>query len=94
MNLSMKGRLHLANGTAEVDGQPIRTDRIHMEALAGEPAGYGVHIRLRRTVLGADLGRGQPLVIVRRVGIVLAGNELLEGRLALGAAAEIVAGCW
>ncbi len=73
---------------AEADRHPILCDLIDREPVAGQPVGHGCDVGLRRAEVSANLVGRQPLVVVGRVRIVLAGDEFLEGRLLRRVAAQ------
>ena len=59
-----------------------------MQALGREPGGEGVEIVLGGSEVSADLVGGEPLVEAGRGRVLLVAEELVEGRLAFGRAAE------
>ncbi len=58
------------------------------QAAGAEPGGERVEVGLSGTVEFANLLRGEPVMIVGRSGVLLVGEELGEGSLALGGAGE------
>ena len=81
----------------ELDHSAVRGDGFHLETLGLKPELHGVDVLLRGTEHLADLGVGEPLVIVGRGGI----RELLEVELSVGLGVgiavenqlEVVEGC-
>ena len=88
VNLGVKGGLDLGGRAAEADRHAIFCDFADRESLAGEPIGDGGNVGLGGAEVGAHLIGGEPLVVVGRVLVVLAGDEFFKGRLLGGIAAE------
>ena len=88
VNLGVKGGLDLGCSAAETDRHAIFGDFADGESLAGEPIGDGGDVGRGGTEVGAYLIGGEPLMVVGRIGVVLAGDELLKGGLLSRVAAE------
>ena len=88
VNLGVKGGLDLGGRAAETDRHAIFCDFVYGESVSGEPICDGGDVGLRGAEVGANLVGREPLVVVGRVGVVLAGHETLKGRLLSGVAAE------
>ena len=88
VNLGVEGALHLGRVAAEADGHAVFGDFTNGETVAGKPIRNGGDVDLGRAEVGADLIGSEPLVVVGRVGVVLAGDKLLKRRLLSGIATE------
>src|SRR5579863_3046434 len=84
----MEGALNLRRSSAEADGHAVFGDVADAEAVTGEPIRQGRYIGEGGTKLGADLSGLEPVMEVRRRGVVLRGDKGVEGGLLLGAARE------
>jgi hypothetical protein len=86
MDLGMEGVGHLAGIAAEVDEEAACGHAVDGESLLGEPLAYFLDVAGRWAELLIELLRGQPMVEVGGVGIVLLADEGVE-RLFAGCAA-------
>ena len=88
VNLGVEGALDLPGRAAEADGHAVAGDLRDGKSVAGEPVGDGLDVGLGGTELLADLVGREPLVVVGRVLVVLAGYVGVEGGLLRGIATE------
>src|SRR6185437_8560563 len=79
VNLGMEGGLELADGSGDVQSLVAGLDFIDGESLAGKPVFDGRDVLRRRSVLGGELRRCKPFVVIGRAGRVLLLDELAEG---------------
>ena len=83
VDLGVERPLNVRNHAAEVDPGPPLSDLLNNEPFRGQPVGDHVDCFLRWPEPLAILLRGQPPMEVRRVGVLLLGEELIQRRLLL-----------
>src|SRR6185437_3415440 len=88
VNLSVEGGTQQADGSGDIERLPARFDAVHGEALAGEPVFDGGEVLVGGAETGAELGGGEPLVVVGRAGSVLLLDELAQAGFLRGTALE------
>ncbi len=83
VDLRVEGLADLARGARKIDEQTAGIDRIYAKTMRLKPAGDGGKILRGQTVLLPEFGSGQPMVKIRRLGIVQIIQQRVEGRLLL-----------
>src|SRR5579862_5927534 len=76
VNLRVIGSANLGSGSAEVDEEAAVLDSIYCESMSLQPRRNSLDILRRGSVVLRKLIRGQPLMVVRRTGILLIGDQL------------------
>ncbi len=76
------------SGAGNFNDDAAGRDRGDREALYREPGGYGGNVGLRWAEELADLLGREPLMVERRAGVLLVGEELGEGSLDSGVSLE------
>ena len=88
VNAGRKGGLDLGHGAAEGDKRTAIGDPGDGEPLAGEPGRHLGQVCAAEAELGSVLLRRQPLVVARRCGVLLVGEQLVDRGLLRGAGRE------
>jgi hypothetical protein len=78
MNGRVERGFHLGGGAAEYDRQVSRGDFVHFEAVGLQPFRHLFGVPFRHAKVLAKFLRRHPLMIVRRLGIVLGVEQLRE----------------
>jgi hypothetical protein len=81
MDLGAEGRFELGMRAREDDQAAARHGALNLEAMFCQPAGDLLHVLRGSAKLCAELRWAEPGMVVRRLGILLIVNKLLEGGL-------------
>ncbi len=80
VDLGLKRGFDLRGGRAHFDGHVIAINAAHIHALRRQISRHRLQIGVRNTEALAEFFRREPLVIVRRVRILLRGEQRLKRR--------------
>ena len=83
LHLGLEGAADVGGGAAEADEDAAGRDPFDVQALGLEPGGDGGDVGVGEAEALANFGGGEPVVVVGRGGVLLVGEELLEGLLLL-----------
>ena len=78
MQLGVEGFAHLPGGGVEVNHAGIVQHAANPKTMRFQPRRECGNIRGRSAKTGAKFGRREPLVILRRARLLLAGNQILK----------------
>jgi hypothetical protein len=84
MNFSVERIADLARGTREIDHHLVGIDLVDLEAMRSEPSLDGVEVFRSQSVPLTDLLRGQPVMVMRRLGVLEFIDVPVERLLLLG----------
>src|SRR5579875_2680679 len=88
MDFGLKRALHLAGAARKLDHCAPGGNAVDSEAMRFEPVFDGLHILIGGTKLGTELSGREPVVIIRRVAVLLLREERFERGFLLRAALE------
>ena len=81
MNLGVERVLHLSRGPRKNNQSMTDRNFLHRKPVTSQPAGDSGQVLLTDPKASSVLGRGKPLVVERRFGIVLCVYEHVQLRL-------------